>query len=415
MELTIEQSCPGCGAEIELHEDDRMIRCPFCEVNNYMLAQGGRRFVLPWLLPSHVTEKDLCFVPYLRFKGAIFYTSAGKVDHKLVDTTRLGLENTSLPVSLRLRPQAMKVRPVIVDIQGRFLGQTVKTKTIFADAVRITTLFSKRKDDITYHRAFIGESISRIYLPCYIHQEKLFDAVDDKVLGTAAILEKHQSNSFPGKDSWEPRFISTICPACADVLEGERDSLVLHCQNCRTFWQEQEGKFIPVKWRMIPTENANARYLPFWKITFQTTGEVLKSFGEFLRFTNQPVVVRREHDNKQLTFWIPAFKINPKAFLQTAAQLTITQLFIPEGKKDVFGNIYPVTLHWREAFEAIKSVLAATTVNKRTIYPLLPKIKVISAGYSLRYLPFTALAHDLIQEHTSVTIMSAALKYGRKL
>ena len=415
MDLTIEQSCPGCGASIELHEDDRMVRCPFCEVHNYMLDRGARRFVLPWSLPANIAENDLFFVPYLRFKGAILYTTGEKVNHKLVDTTRLGLESTRWPASLRLRPQAMKVKPIVAGMAGRFLKQTVKTQTVFSHAVRITTLFSKRKDNHVYHRAFIGESLSRIYQPYYIHDEKLFDGVDNSLLGEGTTLETDQNNSFPSKVSWEPGFIPTVCPECGDLLKGERDSLVLNCGNCETLWQEQGGRFIPLKWSVVESGAKAVRYLPFWKITFHTTDENLKTFGGFLRLTNQPVLVRREYDELPLAFWIPAFKVNPKVFLQLAAKLTVIQLRIPEGKKGRLGNMYPVTLHWKEAVQAIKSVLAETALHKKRVYPLLSSMDIASADPVLQYLPFTVHSHDLVQEHTLVTVNSAALRYGRKL
>ncbi len=415
MELTIEQSCPGCGAAIELHEDDRMLRCSFCEVNNYMLDQGARRFVLPWSLPHDVSEKELFFIPYLRFKGAILHVSSNEFKHKYIDITRLGVDNLQFPLSLRSRPQAMKVKPVVPSVKGKFLGQTVKMESLFSQVVKIEALFSKKKKNSLYHRAFIGESLSKIYQPCYVRAEKLLDGVDNRKICSAALFETFREKTFTAQQSWEPRFITTVCPKCGYYLEGERDSLVLDCSNCETLWQEKNGKFIPLTWSIVVSGNRAARYLPFWKITFQTSGVVLKSFGDFLRLTNQPVIVRSEHNDTELCFWFPAFKINPGAFLQAARQLTVTQLRIPEGEKGKLGKIYPVTLPCKEAFQAIKSVLAVTTLNKKNIYPLLPKIKVASARYSLKYLPFTVHSHDLVQEHTRLTVMSAALKYGRKL
>ncbi|MCK5517208.1 MAG: hypothetical protein KAI39_10065, partial [Desulfobulbaceae bacterium] len=239
MELTIEQSCPGCGAPIELQEDDRLVRCSFCEVNNYMLDQGGRRFVLPWSLPHDIDEQDLFFVPYLRFKGAVLYVSGYELKHKLIDTTRLGLENFKFPVSMRLRPQVMKVKPVVAGMKGRFLDQTVKIETLFSNAVKIASLFSKKKNSKLYHRAFIGESLSRIYQPCYIRENKIFDAIDNRLLCPAASLEHLEEKSSESNRSWEPKFITTICPGCGGFLEGESDSLVLYCCNCETLWQEE--------------------------------------------------------------------------------------------------------------------------------------------------------------------------------
>ena len=415
MELTIEQCCPGCGAAIELHEDDRLVRCSFCEVNNYMLDQGGRRFVLPWSLPHDIDEQDLFFVPYLRFKGAVLYVSGYELKHKFIDTTRLGLENSGFPVSMRLRPQAMKVKPVVAAMKGRFLDQTVKTESLFSSAVKIAALFSKKKNARLYHRAFIGESLSRIYQPCYIRENKIFDGIDNRLLCRAASFEELEQKSSESSSSWEPKFITTICPGCGGFLEGESDSLVLHCRNCETLWQEESGKFILLNWSVVPSETSGARYLPFWKIIFQTTGVKLKSFGDFLRLTNQPLIVRKEHDDIELTFWLPAFKITPKSFLQAAMQLTVSQLGIPAGWEGELRDIYPVTLSWKEAFQAIKSVLAVSTLSKSNLYPLLPQIKVDSARYSLRYLPFTVHTHDLVQEHTGVSLQTAALKYGRQL
>jgi len=416
MDLTIEQNCPGCGGEIELHEDDRLIRCAFCDANNYMLGQGGRRFVLPWLLPEHISEHDLIFVPYIRFKGAIFYVHGERVRYKIVDTTRLAIINRLFPVSLGLRPQAMRVRPIVGNMAGSVFRQTEKTRTIFSQVVKISTLFIKEKDEIIQHRAFIGESLSRIYQPYYIHGEKLFDAVDNRPVGVASLLPKKNEYCTVVKNSWEPQFISSLCPKCGDNLEGERDSLVLCCTNCETLWQEEVGQFDQLQWDVVSSGKRSARYLPFWRITFQVKGAALESFGDFLRFTNQPLGARKEFDNVKLAFLLPAFKINPKVFLKLSSSFTVAQLRIPDGAKVLpHGNMYPVNLHWKEAFQAIKIVLAATTFNKKKLYSILPKINITSIGYSLKYLPFIANSHDLVQEHTSIAIVLAALKYGRTL
>ncbi|MBW2659353.1 MAG: hypothetical protein JRC87_07150 [Deltaproteobacteria bacterium] len=415
MDLTIEQSCPGCGADIELHEDDRMVRCPFCEVDNYMLEQGARRFVLPWSLPLAIDESDLFFVPYLRFKGAIYYTTGEKVKYRLVDATRLGIGNDRLPASLRLRPQAMKVKPVVADMTGRFLPQTVKTEIVFSHATRITTLFAKEKEGNIYNRAFIGESISRIYQPYYIHQEQLFDAVDNNPLGEFSSYRIDQRSGLAAKTSWEPRFISTVCPQCADLLQGERDSLALSCNNCETMWVEQGDRFVPLQWSLVKSERRGARYLPFWKISLSSPDKNLETLGAFLRLTNQPVLVRREYDDIPFSFWIPAFKVNPRTLLQLAEKLTVIQSRIPEGTTGRLDNNYPVTLPLKEAVQSIKSVLAGAALYKKRVYPMLPKIDTSPGVTSLVYLPFSGNSHDLTQEHTMVTVNAAALKFGRKL
>jgi hypothetical protein len=42
-------------------------------------------------------------------------------------------------------------------------------------------------------------------------------------------------------------------------------------------------------------------------------------------------------------------------------------------------------------------------------------MRVVGAGCSLIYLPFVATGHDFIEEFTGATVLSAALRFGRKL
>ncbi len=415
MDFTIEQSCPSCGASIVLLEDDRLIKCTYCDVNNYRLEGLGARYMLPSKHPEHISPAQLFYIPYLRFKGTIFYVRENEAGHKLIDTTRLGIDEEKLPVSLGLRPQAMKLLPVVSSVEGAFVHQTVPTKTAFSHAAMVTELFSGKSDKAIYHRAFIGETLSRIYQPCYTHNGIIFDAVVDKPLGAEKWLDRHRDQSCSSKSFREPQFISTICPECSGLLSGESDSLVLHCRNCESLWQENTNKFQTLSWQVVESGNRSAQYLPFWQITFSTKGLALQSFGDYLRFTNQPVVIDTRLDALPLAFWIPAFKLNPKAFLQVAAQLTVSQRRIPAGDKRRLVNDHPVTLGQKEAIQAIKSVLAATTLSKSKKLPLLSQMTIVNAQCALVYLPFIKHPNDYIQEHTSATILSAALRFGRKL
>ena len=415
MDVTIEQSCPSCGASIVLQEDDRLIKCTFCDVNNYRIETVGSRYLLPFVLSDQLREKDLIFAPYLRFKGSIFYVRGQEVEHKIVDATRLGVDNEVLPVSLGLRPQAMKIKPVVSSILGKFILQSIPTKTIFASAAMIVDLFSDRTQIKSYHQAFIGETLSRIYQPCYVKDDLLYDAVTNRVVGSSEPILKNMDRTCSSKVSWEPQFITTICPGCGGLLAGDRDSMVLQCRNCESLWQEHKRKFIPVDWTVVSSNESSARFLPFWKITFSTNGHKLKSFGDFLRFTNQPLVVSKHYDMQPLVFWIPAFKINPKAFLQIASQLTVAQGRIPSGEKKRISNGYPVTLDRNEALQAIKSVLASTTLCREKRFSLLPELYVAESRCELTFLPFVAQTHDLVQEHTFATVQTAAIRYGRSL
>lgn len=417
MDVTIEQSCPSCGASIVLSEDDRLIECAFCGVQNYRISGTISRYMLPTALPAEVDEKQLFYVPYLRLKGSIFYVRDKDVQHKIVDTTRLGLDSTLFPASLGLRPQAMRIRPVVSATPGRFVLQSVPSKTIFAQAAMVIDLFQESGDKRTYHQAFIGETLSRIYQPCYMQGEQLHDAVTRRVVGHRAQLDlgKHPLQTSSSKVAWEPRFITTLCPSCGGLLSGERDSMVLQCTNCQLLWQEEQQKFLPVQWRVVASDERRARYLPFWRIRFSAPGSGLKSFGDYLRFTNQPLVAMEKYDRQPLAFWVPAFKINPKAFLQLAGQLTVAQMRIPEGQIKRVSKGYPVTLEQAEAVQAIKTVLASTTLSKEKKFPLLPKLVLKDCRGELIYLPFVGQTHDLVQEHTHAALQTAALRYGRSL
>ena len=106
------------GQSIVLLEDDRLIKCAYCDVNNYRLDDAGARYLLPSTHLEHISPAQLFYTPYLRFKGTIFYVRASEVGHKLIDTTRLAIDEEKLPVSLGLRPQAMKLLPVISTVEG---------------------------------------------------------------------------------------------------------------------------------------------------------------------------------------------------------------------------------------------------------------------------------------------------------
>jgi len=415
MDVTIEQSCPSCGAAIILGEDDRLIRCAYCDVHHYKTGGTAGRYLLPAALSDQIEPGRLIYLPYLRFKGSVLYVRDEEVKHKIIDTTRLGLENDHLPVSLGLRPQAMKIRPVVSASPGAFIPQAVPTKSVFVQAAMTIDLFREQNWQTTYHRAFIGETISRIYQPCYLQDDQLWDAVSRQALCAQGVVEKYLAKGCSSKTTWEPRFINTICPGCGGLLDGDRDSIVLQCKNCESLWREEKGRFIPTDWKAVVSNNPGARYLPFWRISFSTRGYVLRSFADYLRFTNQPQVIKGQYEGRPLVFWIPAFKVNPKAFLQLASQLTVGQAHIPPGETVQVANGYPVTLDQKEAFQALKSVLANTTLSRERSYPLLPEIRPEQSRCELTYLPFGSQPHDLVQEHTPASVQTAALRYGRKL
>ncbi len=415
MDLTIRQNCPSCGAGIELREADRLIRCPYCEVQNFMVTRGPLRFVLPDKAPEHIDRRNLLYVPYLRFKGNIYYCKGKYLKYKIVDTTRQGMDVSTLPPSLGLRPQAMMVSLVTDEIKGRFLRQTVKARTLLEQAAQLTVIDSENIKADFHHRAYIGETVSCIYLPLYFDNNVLHDAVTNTPLALSDSGKKKLGMGSAYRESWAPHFLATLCPRCGDSLAGEHDSLVLSCYNCDSSWEEKQGGFQMIRWSSVLSAHRQSYSLPFWKLQVRSSGVSMESFADFLRLTNQPLVIQQRHREMDLIFWIPAFKIRPSTFLRLGKNMTLSQAKIPDGEESMPKRMHPVTLQRKEAIQALKSVFAGAALNKRKLLPRLPDLHFHPLGTELVYLPFIDKSHDFVQEQTGISLAKSVLHFGRQL
>ncbi len=415
MDLTIHHKCPSCGANIVLSEADRLIDCPFCDVKNFMVTRGPLRFVLPHKAPDHILPQDMFYAPYLRFKGNVFYCKGQFLKYKVVDTTQQGMFASSLPPSLGLRPQAMPVILVTDKIMGHFLPQTIKVKKLLERAAQLTVIDSENIKAPFYHRAYIGETVSCIYLPLFIDNETLYDAVTNKALGRGGSEKNLLARSMQFRSNWAPHFLATVCPHCGDLLTGERDSLILSCYNCHSSWQEQKGGFKQIKWSAVATAYKEMYYLPFWQLTVRATGVVLETFADLLKQTNQPLVIQKRHKTRKLVFWIPAFKVRPSTFLRLGKNITLRQEKIKNGVQEMPKSKHPVTLPRNEAVQALKSVLAAIAMNKKDLLPKLSRVHFQPLETELSYLPFFDRGHDFVEEQTGISIAQSVLRFGRRL
>ncbi len=412
MELSYLQNCPSCGAPVELTEADRVVECSFCDGMNYLVNSGPLRFVLPDFLPASVGKEEIFYIPYLRFKGQVYSCLDYDLEHKIIDTTQLGCRDLRLPASLGLRPQAMKVHLISAEHRGRFVRLTEKVVDVFNKAAQLTTSFSEESKKL-YHRSFIGETISFIYLPTYLKGATLIDGVLNRPIGkrvNTAMLE----TAVPSSAKWLPRFISTICPHCGAAMQGERDSLVMHCHNCQTFWSEQNGQFEKIDYFVI-NGGKHKIHLPFWKIKVHAEGLQLHSFADFLRLTNLPIVVQPADEDADFVFLVPALKIRPKYFLNMSKNITASQRKLPVGEQEVPRRIFPVTLPQQEGVQALKAILSASVLNSRSFIPQLPHIRLQAERIELLYLPFHSLGQDLVQDHTSMALARKILYFGRTM
>ena len=166
---SVEYSCPQCGAPLQLEETDRLVACPYCRTRVYLVAENAFRYILP---AAEGLTDELYFIPYWRLKGLTFLFQASGVTHRFIDTNLLSLRKKGLPLSLGLRPQALKLRFVTPRISGRFL----KSDRTAQDLLRMPAVQGKEEPA---PQAFIGETISLIYAPVYLRQGLLYDAASE--------------------------------------------------------------------------------------------------------------------------------------------------------------------------------------------------------------------------------------------
>ncbi|WP_448875025.1 hypothetical protein [Desulfobulbus propionicus] len=412
MNIRITQGCPQCGAPADLDEADQLLTCAFCGTRNYLQAQGPFRYVLP--LAGQSGGEGMLLAPYLRFKGTIYLVSDQGIDHRVIDTTQAANPMPGLPPSLGLRPQAMGLHRLDPWAPHRYLPQSIGANAILEKAAAVGNLGGTLKEGL-YHRAYIGENLSYIYLPISIRSGALVDAVNGSHLSE---LEEAAEQVIEGQaynPSWGVRFLATLCPRCGATMEGAGDSRVLLCGNCHGGWALGAEGLNRVDWRLQPGEKNTALYLPFWRITAHIPALSIYSFADFVERTNQPMLPRPGWRERAMSFWIPAIKLRPKIFLQAGRQVTLGQWLLNPEEGRVANTFYPATLPVTEARQAVKLILAASAASPRRVYPYLPQVRLSETVAQLVYLPCVDRGHDWVQPETGMTIAKNILNFGRSL
>jgi hypothetical protein len=266
-----------------------------------------------------------------------------------------------------------------------------------------------------FHRAYIGESMSLIYLPLFVQERTVFDAITKKPIVKLSQDQDIFASAIENNPRWRVTFMATLCPQCGWNLDGERDSVVLTCSNCSSAWEASERGFVRVSLAVVQDQGEGAVYLPFWKITAEAKGMEVNSYADFIRVTNQPRVVQGDWENQDMSFWSPAFKIRPKIFLHLSSRLTISLKDFETKEAIPKQGLHPVTMPQSEAAQSMKLTLASSAMTKRKTFPLLPRVSFTVKDSTLVYLPFKDTGHDMVQEQTRISINKKALEFGRYL
>nr|WP_321468724.1 hypothetical protein [uncultured Desulfobulbus sp.] len=408
MNIRITQGCPQCGAPADITESDQLLCCAYCGTCNYLLSQGPFRYVLPHAQGDTV----LLLAPYLRFKGTIFLVSDKGIDFRVIDTTQVANPLSGLPPSLGLRPQAMGLHRLDPAAQHRYLPQSIRANAILEKAAMVGNLGGQSREGV-YHRAYIGESLSYIYLPITIDSGELRDAVNGSRIAGLEDSAEEVVQGLSYKESWNVRFLATLCPHCGATMKGESNSRVLLCDNCDSAWELAAEGLKRVDWCLQPGDSYTALYLPFWKITAHIPVLSIYSFADFIERTNQPMLPRPRWRERAMSFWIPAVKLRPKIFLQAGRQVTLGQWLLRPSQGEVVDNLLAATLPSTEARQAVKVILACATASHNQVYPFLPQVRLTETMMQLVYLPCEDRGHDWVQPQTSMTVAKNVLRFGR--
>ena len=409
----IDHECPQCGGPVTLEETDRLLSCSYCRVRLYLLSQDYFRYYFP---ASGDFSKETLFLPYWRFKGAVYFCQASGISYTINDATSLASPHAFFPPSLGVRPQALKLKFLSSKVEARLFRREVPLNSVVEHIERRFALTERsRRSGPIHFEAFVGESISLIYAPLFIRGDRFHDAVLGKPVTS---IPKDFVDDLLTSDQeaiGQVRFVSTLCPQCGWDLQGERDSVVLFCGNCESAWEPSEQGLKQVDVGTIGNEEGNVSYLPFWRMEAAVEGLLIESHADLLRIANAPVRVRKECCQEMPYFWAPAFRVPPALFLRATQALTLSEPQREVEKTLPKAFLNPVNFSSSDAAESVKIILANTVADKTGIFPRLKEIDIQVKKHVLIFLPFVLIGNEFVQTQTRICIHKNVLQLGRNL
>ena len=402
----IEVQCPQCGAPVSLEETDRLLICSYCHVRLYLWTPSQFCYCLPALKAS---SENLIFIPYWRFKGVAYSVIPFEVRHRIFDSTLLAYSHRVLPPTLGIRPQALKIRFASVEMQGTFIKPRMSLQEA---AMRIQNQFEALEGGLPgsppFHRQFIGELGSLIFFPVFVRNGTIVDGILGKVMGPKKdLLLDDPRSGIP--EHWEIHPISTLCPNCGNALQGGRESLLLLCTICQVVWNPSSGRLVAGRFEVFPGKGVSSVYLPFWMIRVAVEGIDLKSYADLARAANLPRMIRPEWEEKEIYFWIPAFRLHPRLFLRLSRQMT---LFQPVEKTEALlpdASLQPVTFSEESATASLKIHLAKLLSKKGDYFPRLHEIGIGPSKSKLVFIPFTSKGGELVHPQLGIGLQRQTL------
>jgi len=369
-----------------------MFCCAYCRVRLFLLTGDFFRYYIP---PAEDVRGEIFYVPYWRFKGLYYAVLPLEVAGKALDQTFLSAGRGFFPANLGFRPQALTLRFASPELTGRFLPSKVPLRDVFTVAEGHPSV---RTGPRAFHRAFIGKTASMIYAPVYLDDGVVHDAVLKRPVSSRAAAIREELDSAGPQTGWSVGFLSTLCPECGWQLTGENESAVFICGNCVSVWEISGTDLKRVKFIVSPGGQHGLFYAPFWRVSVVAEGVELNTYADLVRFANLPRTVKREWEQQELYFWLPAFRTNPDWFLRLAALLTATQPQIVNDDRRIWTSresFAAITLAAGEAASGRKAALAKLTLKRH--YPMLPDVELSLKSAALVLLPFKRNGAEFIE------------------
>jgi hypothetical protein len=266
----------------------------------------------------------------------------------------------------------------------------------------------------TVYQAFIGETISVVYLPVFLNNG-LHDAVTGRRIASIPPGIIDREGAIDHGDEIGVQFLPSLCPQCGWNLDLEHDSLVMLCRNCRSAWQASERTLERLEFEVLESSFDACLFLPFWRIRPQISGLQLDSYADLIRFGNLPKIVKREWERRDLFLWTPAFKVNPHAYLRIAKTVTIVQPPADGSEGLPKDRFHPVTLPPAESEESLRILLADFARPKQQLFPRLEQITAEARETRLIFVPFRDGGREIHNSDLRLCIPSNLLKYGKNL
>jgi DNA-directed RNA polymerase subunit RPC12/RpoP len=402
----IEHQCPQCGGPVTLDETDRLFTCQYCRVRLYFL--GGRyfRYIIP---PAEGASEEIFYIPYWRFKGMYYSCPPFEVKSKVLDASFLASGHDFFAKSLGIKTQALKLKFVSPEVEGRFFKTRVPFDKIISRVEKISGVMDSMADiNKVFHRSFIGEAVSMIYFPVYVKGRAIYDALLNRPMAKFTKIRADEFKSIDRRGNWQVNFLSALCPNCGWDLSGKNDSVVLLCPNCDSAWGVRKSGFSRVDFGFVSSRDA-VLHIPFWRMKVKVEGVQLKSYADLVRTANLPKVVKPQWEEKELYFWLPAFKVNPRTFMKLGKLLTLFQPETDLGTRLSNADYSPVTLGAREAAQGLKALFAGISSAKRKVFPHLPEMNISLKQASLVFLPFKQIGNDFVETSMNFRISKNAL------